>query len=521
VASDRTTAARQKVAALKRHSRLAGTSRSANRVSQRELDAARRSTLQRLKLVASELEEDGRDWTPVNQPMELLTALVARVQRSLRPDEAWLVMTAFSTVFPSDELVSAFLRMAELSTVDETVLWLLESTLPLIRSHGEIASELNLVVNGVVVDADFAAKNEHNSGIQRVVRRVVPIWAQRHSLELVAWVDDKLAWRGLTDVETERVLRWDGTHRPTPSRPTQPRITIPWKSTVLLVEVPNKIEQCLPLAAMARLSGNTVNGIGYDVIPITSAETVPIDMSDHFAKYLTITKYMAKIAAISVTAAREFAGFESMLSSQGLSGASIVACVLPSDQARQLVPQRVTGIPLVVCVGSKEPRKNHVAVLAAAERLWLEGLEFELFFVGVSGWDARYFRAWESRLARAGYPLRAPARVSDQDLWQAYADARFTIFPSLHEGYGLPVAESLSYGTPVIATNYGSTAEIAASGGCIEIDPRDDDAIVGAMRTLLTDDALRGRLSVEALARPVRTWDDYAAEVWNELVGSA
>ena len=61
----------------------------------------------------------------------------------------------------------------------------------------------------------------------------------------------------------------------------------------------------------------------------------------------------------------------------------------------------------------------------------------------------------------------------------------------------LNVAESLAAGTPVITANYGSTQEIAAAGGAITIDPRDDEALISAMRRLLTDDALLEQLRAQ------------------------
>jgi len=194
--------------------------------------------------------------------------------------------------------------------------------------------------------------------------------------------------------------------------------------------------------------------------------------------------------------------------------------VLPVDApieragAASTVPTR----PMILCVGSKEPRKNHVAVLFAAERLWREGLEFDLRFIGSYGWNTTLFRRWAKRLRKAGRALHAPPTSGDSDLWSAYASARFTVFPSLHEGYGLPVAESLAFGVPVITTNYGSTAEIAEGGGCLVVDPRDDEQLVTAMRTLLVDDATLERLRGEAGSRAARGWKEYADEAWTQLV---
>ena len=132
-------------------------------------------------------------------------------------------------------------------------------------------------------------------------------------------------------------------------------------------------------------------------------------------------------------------------------------------------------------MGSLEPRKNHLALLYAAERLWRDHLPFQLLLVAGSGWgDEIPHRI--TQLRHQGRPLYTRTKISDTELANAYRHARFSVFASLHEGYGLPVAESLALGTPVITTNYGSTKQIAAPGGAILIDPRDDDALLDAMR---------------------------------------
>src|SRR5450756_1374536 len=122
-----------------------------------------------------------------------------------------------------------------------------------------------------------------------------------------------------------------------------------------------------------------------------------------------------------------------------------------------------------------------------------------------------------SRLQTAGRSLAVIRGMGDDELRRAYQRARFAIFPSLHEGYGLPVAEALAAGTPVITSNFGSMSEIALGGGCLLIDPRDDQAIAGAMERMLTDDELVARLAKEARSRQFRTWDEYADELWEAL----
>lgn len=122
------------------------------------------------------------------------------------------------------------------------------------------------------------------------------------------------------------------------------------------------------------------------------------------------------------------------------------------------------------------------------------------------------------RLRHRGRDVHLRTGLSDAALREAVSTARFTVFPSLHEGYGLPVAESLALGTPVITTSYGSTAEIAEGGGAIAVDPRDDAALTQAMERLLSSDEDVDRLRAEIRGRRERSWQDYADELWDAIV---
>ncbi|OZB88619.1 MAG: hypothetical protein B7X41_07235, partial [Microbacterium sp. 14-71-5] len=171
-----------------------------------------------------------------------------------------------------------------------------------------------------------------------------------------------------------------------------------------------------------------------------------------------------------------------------------------------------------VAVGRLEPHKNHDALLFAAERLWREGLQFDLHLVGGPGWDLSHVQETLERLDRDGRPLQWSRSMGDDELWELLRSASFSVFISLHEGFGLPVAESLACGTPVLTTTYGSQGEIAAAGGCLTVDPRDDESVVEGLRRMVTDPELLDELRTQAANRPRRTWDDYAADLWQTLV---
>ena len=115
-------------------------------------------------------------------------------------------------------------------------------------------------------------------------------------------------------------------------------------------------------------------------------------------------------------------------------------------------------------------------------------------------------------------PVRAISAVSDSLLWSAYRLAYLTVFPSLNEGFGLPVGESLSAGTPVVTSGFGSMKEIAVDGGAIFVDPRDDDDVYRGMRAGLLDPELHARLTAEAARLSQRGWAEYAESLWQYFV---
>jgi glycosyltransferase involved in cell wall biosynthesis len=166
------------------------------------------------------------------------------------------------------------------------------------------------------------------------------------------------------------------------------------------------------------------------------------------------------------------------------------------------------------------PRKNHLAVLEAAERLWLSGHAFELKLIGGFSRAASYeFEGYVRDLKASGWPVHIQRRASEDELWAAYRGASFTVYPSLLEGFGLPVAESLACGTPVITTRHGCLAELAEGGGAVLVDPRDVDELTEQMRRLLEDEDALAELRRQASARDFGTWDAYARDVWEYLVG--
>jgi hypothetical protein len=106
----------------------------------------------------------------------------------------------------------------------------------------------------------------------------------------------------------------------------------------------------------------------------------------------------------------------------------------------------------------------------------------------------------------------------DSRLREMYDSCDFTVYPSLEEGFGLPILESLWNARPCICRDSSAMVEVARGGGCLMVDTADAEKLAQAISRLVTDEALRTRLSNEAVTRPFKTWRDYALEVATDMV---
>lgn len=433
----------------------------------------------------------------------------------------WLALAVLTGRFPDRTTVVELARASEFDNGES--LWRAVADL----TTDESASwQVRVATDEVLIDVAHTASTVLTTGIQRVARETTRRWLRDHDCTPVSWSRDFQSLRELTAPERRRIAASKAEEDIAP-RP-EATIIVPWHGTYLLPELAAEPARSTRLLALAELTPNRTGVIGFDCVPITSAETTQFGFAGVFAGNLAAVRYFDVVATISQAAGAEYSGWRSMLSAIGVTGPRIepvqlpveVAEPSPADIAAARTRFLIGRLPLVLVVGSHEPRKNHLAVLHAAELLWREGAEFSLSFVGGNSWGSDSFSRRLADLQRAGRPVDSESRLSDGRLWSVYRLARCTVFPSLNEGFGLPVAESLAAGTPAITSNFGSMLEIAADGGALTVDPHDDHAIAGALRTLLVDDVVHTRLSAEARGRPVRTWDDYAREVWRLLVES-
>lgn len=465
----------------------------------------------------------GRAADGEHELIDTLGVLIERVRSQARPSASWLLIVGLTGAYPDADLVRRVLRGIMLRATDEAARWVLQTVTPLAMEAGNAEATLRVVRDRPVVDVNATAKSDFLTGIQRVVRGTAARWHETHDVELVVWTANGGAMRALHPDEEARLLQQEAVHFDPSAQQTvedHAEIVVPWGVPIALLEVP-AAPQSLRMAAVAELTDSSVRLVGYDCIPMSSAETVPLVEPFKFGHYLELVKYADAVAGISHTAAAEFTGFTRALSAQGLTGPQVVACPLPHTipvPGLDATHHPDTRRPLVVCIGTVGRRKNQAALVEAAEMLWREGVDFEVRILGHVSSERNPFVDLVAELRRAGRPLSLESGVSDARIATSLSHARCLVFPSLHEGFGLPIVEALSHGVPVITSDFGSLREVAEGQGGLLVDPEDVGAIAEALRSLLTNDAVHARLVAEAATRPQRSWAEYATDLWKALL---
>ncbi len=177
--------------------------------------------------------------------------------------------------------------------------------------------------------------------------------------------------------------------------------------------------------------------------------------------------------------------------------------------------------PYVLFVGTLEPRKNLVRLVRAYRRVAAGGLPHALVLAGPLG--------WRSEALMREIALRGPGEIvmtgglSPEELDAVYRGAAAFAYPSVYEGFGLPVLEAMARGVPTVASTAASLPEVVGEAA-VSVDPRSVRDIAGAIATVLSDPDLAEKLSIRGRAQSERfSWDETARgtlRVYEHVIGA-
>ncbi|RMH05228.1 MAG: glycosyltransferase family 1 protein [Planctomycetota bacterium] len=167
----------------------------------------------------------------------------------------------------------------------------------------------------------------------------------------------------------------------------------------------------------------------------------------------------------------------------------------------------------LLTVGTIEPRKNHSRILQALENLWDRDAAPDWVIVGRTGWECEDFlrRLEASRHRRR---IRWLQDTDDEELVRIYQGCIALVYPSLHEGFGLPVLEAMACGKPVVVAD-GTAPAWVAGAGAMRVQARETDSIQEGIERILGEHPWRRQAAAVLLQRSHRfTWEEAARRTW-------
>lgn len=389
----------------------------------------------------------------------------------------------------------------------------------------------------LLIDVTVTDKLPYQTGIQRAVRRTTAMLRHLSTLpethpqiSVVPLVRSRDALFAAQDFATDTLVK---------RRPLKP---IRQGDTLLMLDANwAHYEAFTPTFEAVHAARGRVVTVVYDLVPVLHPDVCAPEVSEHYSVWLRRAVETSDVLMCISRAVRDelqtyldthpiprrpgqsldwfHLGSDVMPdSSQTLDGRDMAATEpsrLPTpSKARATLRAYLDGMqPVLLMVGTIEPRKRHALVLDTLEELWDNDRHgARLLLLGRKGWDV------DDLVARLQNHLKQSDRLlwiddaNDAEIAFAYRHASALLFPSLYEGYGLPVVEALQAGLPVIASDLAVLREIA--GNAPRYVPVDDKA---ALKDAIDEQLSCGPQRVSEERQVSWTWADSSRQLWTKL----
>lgn len=359
-----------------------------------------------------------------------------------------------------------------------------------------------------------------NTGIQRVTRQLA-----RQLLDLgfrlvpVKWDSHGLRFAPVDANGLDYLARWNG---PKPDQWCE------WiepgradsNSWFMMTELPLNLatEEQGALVRFASDMRLRCGAVFYDAIPWKMRGMYPKHFSLAHRNYMIGLDQYDLVLPISDFSGRDLVNFLGAELARPLGLETRVRTVaLPgefaeSPRVKEVLRTTGAGTIVILCVGTVEPRKNHLKLLQAFAGARARSVVPMRLIIAGRRTEPGLARDLEAHIGRDP-SISWEEDADDGRLRQLHMECDFTVYPSLEEGFGLPIVESLWYAKPCICADFGAMAEVAIGGGCVLVDVRDEDALARAIQDLAENPQQIEQLSRQAIARSFKSWNDYARMV--------
>ncbi|MBI1865012.1 MAG: glycosyltransferase family 4 protein [Nitrospirae bacterium] len=254
----------------------------------------------------------------------------------------------------------------------------------------------------------------------------------------------------------------------------------------------------------------------HDLVVFLHPETVP----RRYSLYMQWLVRMAVKRADRIIAVSECTRLD-LMNILGVDSSRIVA--IPEAAGPEFAPpgpERIESVlnrykisgRYLLHVGNLEPKKNLPRVIRAFDRVarMPGGEDLSLVIAGKKGW--LYDEIFRTANGTTTNSIRFLGYVPRDEMAAIYAGASCFVFPSIYEGFGLPVLEAMACGTPVVTSNISSMPEVAG-GAAVLVDPYDEESIASGILAVVSDPSLQGQLRREGILRSrTFSWDRAARE---------
>jgi glycosyltransferase involved in cell wall biosynthesis len=279
------------------------------------------------------------------------------------------------------------------------------------------------------------------------------------------------------------------------------------------------------LAEAKRRAGFRFVLLVHDLIPIQFPHFYKAHDAAAFSHYM---RKAIPLADLIITGAQRVADDVRRYGEEnGLTVGTIALSPFGADpvtrRASSILPEALAPGRYALLVSTIEPRKGHALIYETWLRLLAAGVpqaaNFKLVFVGRPGWMVESLLARIQADPNFGKNLLIFENVDDDDLATLYDGAAFCLYPSVYEGYGLPIVEAFFHGKAVLASTGGAIPEMVGRlSPCI--DPADSDGWYRALKTWIEDPSMREpyeRAILEQFRHP--TWNEAAASFFARAAG--